>query len=135
MQAAENTNAGVVADSRPVAVQQATAGQEPAENSGYRQQLEQARAYFWKRDIRAALQVYLALAKAYPERAEVWGEMGNLYFNIRRKADAMNAYAHAITLLTEQGDAARARALLNVMYRLDARRAGQLEMRLRQTGG
>jgi tetratricopeptide (TPR) repeat protein len=114
---------------------QAAAGPDTAEASDFQARLEQARAYFWQRDIRAALQAYRGLAESYPERAEVWGELGNLYFNIRRTSEAMDSYAQAVKLLTEQGDAERARALLDVMYRLDARRASQFEMRLRQTGG
>jgi len=115
--------------------EQTVAGQDTAEASDFQAGLEQARAYFWERDIRAALQAYQSLAQSYPERAEVWGELGNLYFNIRRKPEAMGSYAKAAELLTEQGDAERARALLDVMYRLDARRASQFEMRLRQVGG
>lgn len=114
---------------------QAAAGQDTAAQADFQARLETARAYFWQRDIRAALQAYQSLAESYPERAEVWGELGNLYFNIRRTPAAVNAYANALELLIEQGDTASARALLNVMYRLDARRASQFEMRLRQTGG
>lgn len=114
---------------------QAATGQDVAAASDFQQRLELARAHFWQRDIRAALQTYQSLAESYPERAEVRGELGNLYFNIGRVPDAMNSYAHAVELLIEQGDAVRARELLNVMYRLDARRASQFEMHLRQTGG
>ena len=110
-------------------------GQDSAAADDFQGRLEQARAYFWQRDMRAALQAYQSLTESYPERAEVWGELGNLYFNIRKTSDAMDAYAHAAELLTEQGDAEGARELLNVMYRLDARQASQIEMRLRQTGG
>jgi tetratricopeptide (TPR) repeat protein len=115
--------------------EQTVAGLDTAEASDFQARLEQARAYFWERDISAALQAYQSLADSYPERAEVWGELGNLYFNIRRTSDAMGSYAKAAELLTQQGDAERARALLDVMYRLDARRASQFEMRLRQVGG
>ncbi len=115
--------------------QAAATGQDAAAASDFQQRLELARAYFWQRDIRAALQTYQSLAESYPERAEVWGELGNLYFNIGKVPAAMNSYAHAVELLVEQGDAVRARELLNVMYRLDARGASQFEMHLRQTGG
>lgn len=115
--------------------EQAVTDPDTAEASDFQARLEQARAYFWQRDIRAALQAYQGLAESYPARAEVWGELGNLYFNVRRTSEAMDSYAQAVELLTEQGDAERARALLDVMYRLDARRASQFEMRLRQTGG
>jgi len=118
-----------------VTEQGAVAGQDSAAADDFQERLEQARAYFWQRDMRAALQTYQSLTESYPERAEVWGELGNLYFNIRKASDAMNAYAHAAELLTEQGDTEGARELLNVMYRLDARRASQFETRLRQTGG
>ncbi len=110
-------------------------GQDSAAADDFQGRLEQARAYFWQRDMRAALQAYQSLTESYPERAEVWGELGNLYFNIRKTSDAMDAYAHAAELLIEQGDTEGARELLNVMYRLDARQASQIEMRLRQTGG
>ncbi|MFQ5645044.1 MAG: hypothetical protein ACE5FQ_15305, partial [Thiogranum sp.] len=131
---ADTSEQAAVENGRVVA-ESAAAGQNEAPASGFQKQLELARASFWRRDIRSALQIYQRLAQTYPDRAEVWGEMGNLYFNIRRTPDAMNAYARAIQLLTEQGDDARARTLLDVMYRLDARRASQFEMRLRQTGG
>ncbi len=127
------------ADAQPVAESAlAAVVPQPANadsQSVFRQQLELARAYFWKRDIQAALQAYRILAENWPDHAEVWGEMGNLYFSIRKKPEAVNAYAHAIELLAVQGDRAQARALLDVVYRLDARRAGQLEMSLRQAGG
>ena len=124
----------VVSTEQLVTEQGAVAGQDSAAADDFQGRLEQARAYFWQRDMRAALQTYQSLTESYPERAEVWGELGNLYFNIRRTSDAMNAYAHAAELLIEQGDAEGARELLNVMYRLDARRASQFEMRLRQAG-
>jgi len=132
-EAAASTGAQPVAESAPAAVAPQPANAES--DSAFRKQLELARAYFWKRDIQAAVQAYRTLAENWPDHAEVWGEMGNLYFSIRKKPEAVNAYAHAIELLTVQGDRAQARALLDVVYRLDARRAGQLEMSLRQAGG
>ena len=125
----------VASTEQVVTEQGAVAGQDSAAADDFQGRLEQARAYFWQRDMRAALQTYQSLTESYPERAEVWGELGNLYFNVRKASDAMNAYAHAAELLTEQGDTEGARELLNVMYRLDARQASQIEMRLRQTGG
>jgi len=131
------TEEETVASTEQVVTEQGAAAgrQDSAAADDFQGRLEQARAYFWQRDMRTALQTYQSLAESYPERAEVWGELGNLYFIIRRASDAMNAYAHAAELLIEQGDAEGARELLNVMYRLDAKRASQIEMRLRQTGG
>lgn len=129
------TEEETVASTEQVATGQAAADQDTAAASDFQERLELARAHFWQQDMRAALQEYQSLAESYPKRAEVWGELGNLYFNNRKISDAMNAYAHAAELLLEQGDAEGARELLNVMYRLDARSASQFEMRLRQAGG
>jgi len=106
--------------------------QSSAPASGFQEDLERARAYFWHWDLQAALKAYQNLAESYPRRPQVWGELGNLYFNIGQAPAAVNAYAHATELLIEQGDATRILAMLTMMYRLDAKRARQFEMRLRE---
>lgn len=101
----------------------------------FQSRLEQARSLFWQRNTRAALQAYRSLTADYPDSAQAWGELGNLYFNLRQAPAAASAYARAIDLLIAQGEFMRAHQLLGVMYRLDARQAQQLETRLRQAGG
>jgi Flp pilus assembly protein TadD len=102
--------------------------------SDFRSQLEQARQQYWRSDMSAAEQAYRRLTESHPERAEVWGELGNLFFSQREMVQATDAYYRAIDLLIEQGDAERARQLLGTMYQLDAEKADELDARLRQAG-
>jgi tetratricopeptide (TPR) repeat protein len=105
-----------------------------ASESDFQSQLEQARQHYWRRDMPAAEQAYRRLTESHPERAAVWGELGNLFFSQREMVQATDAYYRAIELLIEQGDAERARQLLGTMYQLDAEKANELETRLRQAG-
>jgi len=105
-----------------------------ADESDFQSQLEQARQHYWGHDMPTAEQAYRRLSESHPERAEVWGELGNLYFSQREMVQATDAYYRAIELLIEQGDAERARQLLGAMYQLDAEKAKDLETRLRQAG-
>jgi tetratricopeptide (TPR) repeat protein len=105
-----------------------------ASESDFQSQLEQARQHYWRRDMPAAEQAYRRLTESHPEQAEVWGELGNLYFSQREMVQATDAYYRAIELLIEQGDAERARQLLGAMYQLDAEKAKELETQLRQAG-
>ena len=105
-----------------------------AGESDFQSQLEQARQHYWGHDLPAAEQAYRRLSESHPERAEVWGELGNLYFSQREMVQATDAYYRAIELLIEQGGAERARQLLGAMYQLDAEKAKDLETRLRQAG-
>jgi len=105
-----------------------------AGESDFRSQLEQARQHYWRSDMSAAEQAYRRLTESHPERAEVWGELGNLFFSQREMVQATDAYYRAIDLLIEQGDAERARQLLGTMYQLDANKADELDAQLRQAG-
>jgi len=100
----------------------------------FQSQLEQARQHYWGGDMHAAEQAYRRLTESHPERAEVWGELGNLFFSQREMVQATDAYYRAIDLLIEQGDAERARQLLGTMYQLDANKADELDAQLRQAG-
>jgi len=106
-----------------------------AGKSDVQSQLEQARQHYWGRDMPAAEQAYRRLTEAHPERADVWGELGNFFFSQREMVQATDAYYRAIELLIEQGDAERARQLLGTMHQLDAVKANELETRLGQAGG
>ena len=106
-----------------------------AEDARLQQQLGQAREFYWSRDLRGAAAAYQSLGEAYPDNAEVWGEIGNFYFSLRRSEQAGAAYSHAIELLMQNNDPVRARQLLGVLFRLDARKARELEARLQQAGG
>jgi len=97
--------------------------------------LQDARRHYWQRDLRGAAMAYQALGEDYPTNPDVWGEMGNVYFGLHRREPAANAYARCVELLIEQHEPIRARQLLNILYRLDAPAAYQLEARIRHVGG
>ena len=113
----------------PAAAEAGAAG-----DAEFQSQLEQARQHYWRHDMHAAEQAYRRLTESHPQRAEVWGELGNLYFSQREMVQATDAYYQAVELLIEQGDAERARQMLGAMYQLDAEKAKQLEARLGQGG-
>jgi tetratricopeptide (TPR) repeat protein len=134
-------NVGTTPQYRPLEAQKVASSNAVAQTSksvsrsDFRSQLEQARQHYWQRDVAAAEQLYRQLTQSYPERAEVWGELGNLYFGQREMVQATDAYYRAIELWIEQGNPGRARQLLGAMYQLDTDRANELETRLRQAGG
>ena len=106
----------------------------PADEADFQSQLETARQHYWRRDMRAAEQAYRRLSESHPQRAEVWGELGNLYYSQREMVQATDVYYRAIELLIEQGDTERARQMLGAMYQLDTDKARELEARLGQGG-
>jgi tetratricopeptide (TPR) repeat protein len=107
----------------------------PPADAQLEKQLEEARRFYWQRNLREAAAAYQALSEAYPQNADVWGEMGNVYFSLRQREPASAAYSRCIELLIDQGDQARARQLLNVLFRLDAPKARELETQMQQVGG
>jgi len=110
----------------------ATAPQQTADEQQLRQQLEEARVLYWRRDMRGAASLYQSLSQAYPDNADVWGEAGNFYYSLKQREPAADAYYHAVDLLIEQGKQQRARQLLDVMHQLDEEKARALETRLQQ---
>lgn len=106
------------------------------EDARLQQMLEQARELFWRRDLREAAAAYSAVSDAYPDNAEVWGEIGNFYYSLHKAEPAGEAYARAIELLAQNDEPMRARRLLDVLFRLDPEKARELEALLRaQSGG
>ena len=97
--------------------------------------LLEARRRYWQRDMRGASAAYDAVAKANPDNADVWGEIGNFYYSLRQRQPASQAYARAIELLINQQDSEHATRLLDVLFQLDADRARELAVRLQQAGG
>lgn len=93
----------------------------PAVEKPSRDELVQdARRAFWNGDFEAAERGYLNLLTAYPEDANAFGELGNLYHSMGRREAALDAYFEAglrlrtageeekllqiIGLLSEEGD-------------------------------
>ncbi|MGV6847949.1 MAG: tetratricopeptide repeat protein [Marinibacterium sp.] len=73
--------------------------------------LSDAREAFVEGDILAAIVDYNQFISLHPDSAAAWGELGNVYFNSGRTAEAAQAYYEAALLLLSEGRARSARAL------------------------
>lgn len=101
----------------------------------FRAGLAQARETFWNGDLRGAEMSYRNLVETWPEQADGWGELGNLYLTLDQRAMAADAYYKATGLLIDHGETLRAQHVLRMLYGLDAEKASELEQRMRQSGG
>ncbi|MCO6411850.1 MAG: hypothetical protein J5I92_03815 [Thiogranum sp.] len=101
----------------------------------FRAGLAEAREIFWSGDLRGAEMRYRNLVESWPEQADGWGELGNLYLTMDQRAMAAEAYHKATGLLIDQGETLRAQHVLRMLHGLDPQKAGELEQRLRQSGG
>lgn len=95
------------------------------------QLLRAAREAFWQRDFVTAEGHYKSLLEQQQDNPDVFGELGNLYFQLGRWPLAAEAYLQAGRRLVEQGEPLRAQHLLRVLRGLDMRKAAQLEMTMR----
>ncbi|WP_312262561.1 hypothetical protein [Candidatus Igneacidithiobacillus taiwanensis] len=89
-----------------------------------------ARQAFWMRDYPVAIGDYQALINARPDRAALYGELGNVLWAAGQRIAAANAYGHAGKLLLQQGRYAQAAALIPILTRLNPEAATQLQAEL-----
>ena len=106
----------------------------PGGNQTLEEQLAAARVLFWNQEMDNAEKAYSGITVAYPENADAWGELGNVYVKLGRWSDAAGAFFKAANLLIDQGQSQRAANMLRVLYGLDAERGGELEERLKENG-
>jgi tetratricopeptide (TPR) repeat protein len=108
------------------------AGDDPAAQS--RAQMYKAwtaaREAFAKRKPEAVT-AYIDLAKRYPDVPELTGELGNIYFQQGKMAEAATQYYETAQRLIRRGEPGPAACLIDVMRYLDAEKAKALES---QTG-
>ena len=89
-----------------------------------------ARQAYWMRDYTVAIGDYRALIAAEPDRAALYGELGNVLWAAGQRIAAANAYGHAGRLLLAQGHYAQAAALIPILTRLNPEAATQLQAEL-----
>lgn len=89
-------------------------GQEPAPRAVQAPAitLDTARAAFERGDLSAAIDDYTAFLAAHPGDPDALGELGNVYFNSGRTAEAAAAFHQSALALITRGDRARAAALV-----------------------
>lgn len=67
-------------------------------------QVQRARRAFWNGDFEGAEAAYVSLISRYPEDADAFGELGNLYQSTGRPALALDAYFAAAVRLRAAGN-------------------------------
>jgi tetratricopeptide (TPR) repeat protein len=92
--------------------------------------LDAARADFARGDLSAATDSYTAFLAAHPDDPDALGELGNVYFNSGRTAEAAAAFHQAAITLIARGDRARALALVSAIRLGAPDLADDLERRL-----
>ena len=89
--------------------------------------LEQARKAFWSHDYKKAEADYRVLIKQYPNSPELYGELGNVLYDIGQRQAAGEQYAKAAELYFTQGHIPAARALLPIVSQLAPKQAETLQ--------
>jgi len=88
--------------------------------------VQQARRAFWNGDFEGAEAAYLALVTAYPEDADGFGELGNLYESMGRTDAALDAYFEAGVRLKAVGEKEKLSKIIDLMNREGDSRIQQL---------
>lgn len=65
--------------------------------------VQQARRAFWNGDFEGAETAYVTLISQYPDDADAFGELGNLYQSMGKPAEALDAYYAAAVRLRASG--------------------------------
>ena len=66
--------------------------------------VQQARRAFWNGDFEGAETAYVTLISQYPDDADAFGELGNLYQSMGKPAEALDAYYAAAVRLRALGE-------------------------------
>lgn len=98
--------------------------------SDYAALLEKTRILLTQGDLQAAEAGYLQLIDRYPDNPEPFGELGNLYLQLREQDKAAEAYLQAGLRIDAQGQPARISGLLQALEQLAPAKAAQLRQRL-----
>ena len=114
---------GETAEATPAAPAQAAA--EPAPDVDSR--INAARRAFWDGDVDQAERLYAALAGQFPDRADIAGELGNIYYTAGRYPEAAQYYYVVAQHLLADGNKAQAQAMIAVLVSIAPDMAKDLE--------
>lgn len=96
------------------------------EDAQYQNLMNQARTLTDREDWPGAEAAYLRLVLEYPDKAEPYGELGNLYLYRQDKIKAADAYWQAALRLKGEDQALRLQGLLEVLEQIDPDKAKSL---------
>ncbi len=89
--------------------------------------LQQARRAFWNGDYEAAEAAYMALISRYPDDADGFGELGNLYRKTGRNARSLDAYYEAGRRLKAVGEGEKLQQIIDLLVEAGDDRASLLK--------
>ena len=89
--------------------------------------LQQARQRFWQRDIAGAEAQYRKLASSRAATADIWGELGNIYYLQAKWPQAAEAYTEATLRLLDGGNFPQAMFMRNIVARLDVKQLKRID--------
>lgn len=89
-------------------------------------QIQRARQAFWNGDFEAAETIYRQITTGYPDDADAFGELGNLYQAMGRADAANDAYFEAGMQLKRQGETTRLRLVAEILAEKGDDRSQQL---------
>ncbi len=93
---------------------------------GYEEQLSAARQAYWNGDAAKAEKLYKSLAAEFSSKADVQGELGNLFFTQRRMDEAAEHFFNAGKLSVEAGNFPQAQAMIGVLQSIAPAKANDL---------
>ena len=79
--------------------------------------VQQARRAFWNGDFEGAESAYMSVISAYPEDADAFGELGNLYQAMGKDEQAMDAYFEAGILLEQAGEREKLKQIIDLFVK------------------
>ena len=79
--------------------------------------VQQARRAFWNGDFEGAESAYMSVISAYPEDADAFGELGNLYQAMGKDEQAMDAYFEAGILLEQAGEREKLKQIIDLLVK------------------
>lgn len=88
--------------------------------------VQQARRAYWSGDFEAAEGGYMTLIAAYPDDADAFGELGNLYQSMGKPAAARDAYYEAAVRLRAAGEKEKLNHVVELLTAEGDERAAQL---------
>lgn len=93
---------------------------------GYEERIQRARRAFWNGEFELAEAEYMDVIAAYPDDADVFGELGNLYETTGKATLAGDAYFAAGVRLKASGDTQKLRQVIDILEGRDDQRAALL---------
>lgn len=86
-----------------------------------------ARTLYHQRKYELSEKSYQQVIDNTEDNYDAYGELGNVYFNQGKNAQAASAYYEAAAILVRMGQRSRAESLIGLLWRLDPSKADELQ--------